>query len=266
MCIKEVTDYLESIAPPNLQESYDNAGLIVGNPYDEVRGILCCLDSVESIVEEAINLDCNLIVAHHPIVFRGLKKLNGKNYVERTVMKAIKHDIAIFAIHTNLDNVYKNGVNGKIAEKLGLINTEILAPKKDIPNEDKEIGSGMIGYLEKPMAEMDFLKYLKTTMEVGCVKYTQLLQKDIHKVAVCGGSGGFLLKNAIAQKADIFITADYKYHEFFDADGQIVIADIGHYESEQYTIELLHDLISQKFPNFATHFTKVNTNPVEYLC
>ncbi len=266
MTIKEVIDYLESIAPPYLQESYDNAGLIVGNPFEEVKGILCCLDSVEAIVEEAIKLGCNLIVAHHPIIFRGLKKLNGKTYVERTVMQAIKNDIAIFAIHTNLDNVYENGVNGKIAERLGLLQTEILAPKKVILDEDNAIGSGMIGFLEKPMEALDFLNYLKTTMQVGCVKYTQLLDKQIHKVAVCGGSGGFLLNKAIAQKADIFITSDYKYHEFFDADGKIVIADIGHFESEQFTIELLHQLISQKFPNFATHFTKVNTNPVKYLC
>lgn len=351
MKIKNITNYLETIAPPAYQESYDNAGLIVGNPSAEVTGVLCCLDSTEEIIDEAIEMNCNLVVAHHPIVFKGLKRFTGRTYVERVVMKAIKNDIAIYAIHTNLDNVYYKGVNAKIAEKLGLVDTKILAPKGSLqkmyvftppshsdilrkaffeagagqvnglgnmsyatlgvgtlgekgeaemklevvfpnilkgkmlnilfdkhPNEspvydiisientNEEIGSGMIGNLKKPMKEMAFLKFLKKQMNVGCIKYTKLRDKNIQKVALCGGSGGFLLRKAIAQKADIFITADYKYHEFFDADGKTIIADIGHYESEQFTIDLLHDLISQKFPTFAVHLTKLNTNPVSYLC
>ena len=350
MKIKELTSFLETIAPSAYQESYDNSGLIVGNPNDEINGVLICLDSTEAIIDEAIEKKCNVVVAHHPIVFRGLKRFNGKHYVERVVMKAIKNDVAIYAIHTNLDNVYSNGVNAKIAQKLGLINTQILAPKSglkkiftfvpteysekvraalfaagagDIPkfdnlsyatvgvgtqnqnggaqvkleftfpsvkqnaiikalqdshpyfdvpydiisieNKNTEVGSGMIGYLKDPMSEKDFLQKVKKQMKAGCVKYTKLRRKKISKVAVCGGSGGFLLKDAIRQGADIFITSDYKYHEFFDADGKIVIADIGHYESEQYTIELLYDIITEKFSNFAAYFTEINTNPVNYM-
>lgn len=350
MKIKELTAFLESIAPSSYQESYDNSGLIVGNPNDKIKGVLICLDSTEAIIDEAIEKKCNVVVAHHPIVFRGLKRFNGKHYVERVVMKAIKNDIAIYAIHTNLDNVYRKGVNTKIAEKLGLVNTQILAPKAglkkiftfvpvehsekvkkalfaagagqvpafknlsyatigvgtqgkkgfgqvkleftfpatqqyaiisalqkshpssnvpydiiSIENKNTEVGSGMIGDLKTPMNEKAFLKKVKKQMKAGCVKYTNLRRKKISRVAVCGGSGGFLLNNAIRQGADIFITSDYKYHEFFDADGKIVIADIGHYESEQYTIELLYDIITEKFSNFAAYFTEINTNPVNYL-
>lgn len=347
MKIKTVINYLESIAPPMYQENYDNAGLIVGNAEQSINGVLICLDSTEAVVEEAIAKNCNLIVAHHPIVFKGLKKITGKSYVERVLIKAIQNEIAIYAIHTNLDNVYFSGVNAKIAEKIELINTKILAPKGmlnklfafspihqsellkkqlfeigagvkpelnqhsyatlgvdtsnkhaagkikmeitfpnalrasivnlltkenidyDIiktENKDVFIGSGMIGELKKPMEEMTFLKMLKKKMKVTCIRYTQLLDKKIKKVALCGGAGGFLLGKAIQQRADIFITADYKYHEFFDADQKIIIADIGHYESEQFTIELIHKVLSQKFSNFAAHCTEVNTNPVHYLC
>lgn len=372
MKIKDVTSYLEQIAPPQYQESYDNAGLIVGDSQVEIIGILVCLDSTEMIVQEAIERGCNLIIAHHPIVFKGLKRFNGKNYVERTVISAIKNDVAIYAIHTNLDNVYRNGVNQKIAEKLGLENVKILAPKKQIlmkltsfvpqahtqqvlnalyaagagqigeyincsfrtegvgtfqptgianpfigtldkeeevqehrievifpsylefkilnalkqahpyeevayylhtlENVNQEVGAGVIGELKEATDEMSFLKHLKTTMQAGCVKYTQPLstiagndQKKVKKVAICGGSGGFLLGNAIAQGADIFVTADYKYHEFFDADGQILIADIGHYESEQYTIELLGDILQKAFKKLKVFSTKNLTNPVNYL-
>ncbi|MEN0005415.1 MAG: Nif3-like dinuclear metal center hexameric protein [Bacteroidota bacterium] len=266
--IKTLTDYLETIAPSALQESYDNAGLIVGNENTPIKGVLLCLDSIEAIVEEAIALNCNLIIAHHPIIFQGLKRLNGKNYVERTVLKAIKHDIAIYAIHTNLDNVYYQGVNAKIAEKLQLVDTKILSPKPTAASvglPESSVGSGMIGKLAAPMTERAFLQFIKDQMQVSCIKHTQLLGKPVEKVAVCGGAGGFLLKQAIRQGADIFITSDYKYHEFFDADGHLVIADIGHYESEQYTIELLHEIISQKFSNFALYCTNLDTNPVRYF-
>ncbi len=262
MKVFEITDYLEKIAPIHLQEGYDKAGLIVGDPKMEGKGAILCLDSIEEIIEEAIARDCNLIIAHHPIIFGGLKKLNGKNYVERTVQKAIKNDIAIYAIHTNLDNVYLNGVNGKFAEKLQLKKTRILAPK-DI--NTPEIGAGMIGELAEPMEALEFLEYLKLSMGVSCVRHTSILDRPVKKVALCGGSGSFLLNQALQQEADVFITGDFKYHEFFDADGKIIIADIGHYESEQYTIELLFEIISQKFSNFALHLTTVNTNPINYL-
>ena len=263
MTIKLVIQYLESIAPPFLQESYDNAGLIVGNPEDEIKGILVSLDAIESVVEEAIKTGCNMIVAHHPIVFKGLKKITGKNYVERTIIKAIKNDIAIYAIHTNLDNILYNGVNEKIAEKIGLQKCKILAPKK-LTFDNNEVGAGIIGTLPNPIEESAFLHTLKKTMETSCVKHTRLLNKPINKIAICGGAGSFLLPEAIKQEADLFITADFKYHEFFDANNQIVIADIGHFESEQFTIDLLTKLLSEKFSTFAIRSVSHSTNPVFY--
>ncbi len=346
MKIKDLTNYLESIAPTAHQESYDNAGLIVGDPNTPLKGVVICLDATEEVIEEAMKKKCNLVIAHHPIVFKGLKKLNGKNYVERVIIKAIKNDVAIYAIHTNLDNAYHQGVNAKIAEKIGLINTRILVPKKNlkklslvtpivasdtlrgallkagveseqssyasvgvahqngaskaavkievlfqadreravlkaihnhhplasptyniqsVENNNLRVGSGMIGELEVPIHEKPFLKQLKREMEINCIRHTKLSGRKISTVAVCGGSGSFLLPHAKAQGADIFITADYKYHEFFDADNQIVIADIGHYESEQFTIDLLFEIITNKFSNFAARCTKVNTNPIKYL-
>ena len=349
MKIKEIIACLEVIAPPVYQESYDNAGLLTGDPEAEATGALFCLDSTEAVLDEAIAKRCNLVVAHHPIVFRGLKRLTGRNYVERVVIKAIQHGVAIYAIHTNLDNVYSQGVNSKIAEKLGLRDTRILSPRQvlkklsayvppthsetvrqalfaagagslaqgdelsyatlgvgtaagtpgaqvklevffplalegaalralrdslpgqpfsyeivSIENPDTRIGAGLIGQLPKAMSGKAFLRHLKESMQLSCVRHTQLLEKPIRTVALCGGAGGFLLSNALAQGAEVFVTADYKYHEFFDADGRIVIADIGHYESEQFTIELLHGIISQKFSNFAAYCTEVNTNPVHY--
>ena len=261
--IKEITAHLESIAPLYLQESYDNAGLITGDPNWEVTNVLCSLDCTEAVVEEAVERGCNLVVAHHPIVFRGLKRLNGRNYVERTIIKAIKQDVAIYAIHTNLDNVLYRGVNAKIAERLGLLNTEILLAKPEVANP--AIGAGVIGELPTAMQEAAFLQWLKQTMLTGCVRHTRLLGKPIQTVALCGGSGSFLLPAAIARRADVYITADFKYHEFFDADGHLVIADIGHFETEQFTIDLLHEIISEKFTTFAPLKTSVNTNPVHYL-
>lgn len=351
--IREVIKELEQIAPPVYQEGYDNAGLIVGDASAEVSGVLTCLDSTEAVVEEAIARGCNLVVAHHPIVFKGLKRLTGRNYVERTVLKAIKNDVAIYAIHTNLDNVLHRGVNQRIGQRLGLEQPRILAPKSVLrklttyvpltqceqlraafldqgaeavavleqaslntrrngwSNEDNlngrtvrmevqygqgverqilntlrekhphesafyeiagidaqlpQVGSGLIGVLPESMAEEAFLQMLKERMQVSCIRYTALRQKDIRTVALCGGAGGFLLQQAIGAGADIFITADYKYHEFFDADGQIIIADIGHFESEQFTIPLLKEILSEKFTTFATYSTEVRTNPIQYWC
>jgi dinuclear metal center YbgI/SA1388 family protein len=262
MKIKELTTVLEKIAPPQYQEGYDNVGLIVGNPMTDITGVLVCLDSTEAVILEAVARGCNLVVAHHPIVFKGLKKLNGKNYVERTVITAIKNDVAIYAIHTNLDNMLYNGVNTKIAEKLGLTNLKILAPK--LP-DNQEVGAGIVGELPEPMTEMAFLQFLKTTMKAGVVRFTHPLSKNVKKVAICGGAGSFLLSNAIRSGADVFVTADFKYHEFFDADGQILIADIGHFESEQYTIDLLMGILQKEKPNFEIFSTKTVTNPVNYL-
>ena len=364
MNIKQITNFLESYAPLEYQESYDNCGLIIGDANAEVKGALITLDCTEAIIDEAIATGCNLVIAHHPIIFSGLKKLNGSNYIERAVIKAIKNDIAIYAIHTNLDNVH-NGVSAKIAEKLGLENCKILAPKSDLlrqlvvycptanaetlktalfeagagtigdydqcsftsigkgtfranenctpfvgeigenhtENEDrieviypkfKEraildamevahpyeqvahqiyvldnkhqlVGSGIIGELNVPVEAQVFLKNLKLNMQTDCVRHTSLVKQQIKTVAVCGGSGSFLLKNAMAAKADIFITADFKYHEFFDAENKIVIADIGHYESEQFTKDLIYDLLVKNFTKFAVRLSKVNTNPIKYL-
>ncbi|MBK9017429.1 MAG: Nif3-like dinuclear metal center hexameric protein [Saprospiraceae bacterium] len=261
--IKDITSHLETIAPLSYQEGYDNAGLITGDAGWELSNILCCLDATEAVIDHAIQQGCNLVVAHHPIVFKGLKRINGINYVERTIIKAIKNDIAIYAIHTNLDNVLYRGVNSKIAEKLGLLHTRILSPKPE--TNSLEIGSGLIGELPVAMDEVAFLKKLKETMLAGCVRHTRLLGRPIKTVALCGGAGSFLLPVAIARRADVYITGDFKYHEFFDADGHLVIADIGHFESEQFTIDLLHEIISEKFTTFAPLKTSVNTNPVHYL-
>lgn len=261
MQIQDIINALEAVAPPHLQESYDNAGLIAGDPEAALSGVLFCLDSTEAVVAEAKRKGCNLIVAHHPIVFRGLKRLNGATYVERTVMQAIRDDIALYAIHTNLDNVHQQGVNAKIAEKIGLRDTRILAPKPGLT----DIGAGLVGELVAPMPESDFLQHVKTVLRSGCVRHTALREKPVRRVAVCGGSGSFLLSDALRAGADAFVTADFKYHEFFDAEGRIVIADVGHFESEQFTIELLRDIVQDKFPNFALHLTEVRTNPVFYL-
>lgn len=261
MKIKDLTSHLETIAPLDLQESYDNAGLITGNPEQEITGVITALDAVEEVIDEALAHNCNVVVTHHPIVFRGLKKITGRTYVERTIIKAIRHGIAIYAIHTNLDNVLQQGVNARIGQRLQLKDTSILAPRP----EDEQTGSGLLGYLPEAMPEEQFLPYLKEHMQVNCIRHTRLLGKPVRKLAVCGGAGGFLLPQAIRQGAEVFITADYKYHEFFDADGQLIIADIGHYESEQFTIDLLYDIITQKFSTFAVRKTEIVTNPVRYF-
>jgi dinuclear metal center YbgI/SA1388 family protein len=364
MKLKEITDCLESYAPLAYQESYDNAGLICGNHEMDIVSALICLDSTEAVLDEAIEKGCNLVIAHHPIVFSGIKKFNGKSYVERVIIKAIKNNIAIYAAHTNLDNVY-NGVNAKIAEKLNLQNCRILAPQKDklkklitfcpeekgkdlrialfsvgagqigaydecsfngigtgtfragkganpfvgdvgklheekevkieivypvniesklinalikahpyeepafdliaLSNDHKRLGSGLIGELPEELPEMEFLKLLKDKMKAAGLRYTNLLNRNVKKVAICGGSGSFLLKNALNEEADVFVTADFKYHQFFDAENRIIIADIGHYESEQYTSELFYDILKKKFSTFALHLSKINTNPINYL-
>ena len=364
MQIREITGYLDTLASPDLQESYDNAGLLTGNPDWTCTGILCTLDATEAIVNEAIQKKCNLIVAHHPIIFRGLKRITGKNYIEKTIIAAIKNDIAIFAIHTNLDNVL-NGVNGKIAAMLGLQNISILLPKENtlkkiytyapeahaekvrnaifaaggghisnysecsfntpgtgtfkagegsqpfigaigkrheedeikieiilpshlenkivaalkashpyeevayevinLNNTHPETGSGITGFLPQEMDESDFLTLVKSVFNVPAIRHSKRLGKKIKKIAICGGAGSFLINAALYSDSQAFITSDLKYHEYFDANDRIVLVDVGHYESEQYTIELLSNELAQKFPNFAVLKTEVNTNPVQYF-
>jgi len=272
MTVRNICQYLEEIAPLSYQFDFDNAGLLVGDSRKDVSNVLISLDCTEDVVEEAVQKKCNLIISHHPIIFKGLKQLTGANYVERTVMKAIRNNIALYASHTNLDSVGQ-GVNGKIAGKLGLQNTCILSPSthlsqqnmNDTSDNAEQTGLGMAGDLNQEMDELAFLQHLKSTMKAGCIRYTELRNRPVKRVAVCGGAGGFLLNTAKQANADVFVTSDYKYHEFFDAEGDLVIADIGHYESEQFTIELLRDLLTQKFPNFAFLPTDTNTNPVNYL-
>ncbi len=364
MKIQDITSFLETIAPLSLQENYDNAGLITGNADWECTGIITSLDATEEVVMEAIEKKCNLIVAHHPIIFSGLKKINGKNYVENAVIAAIKNDIAVYAIHTNLDNVLK-GVNGRMADKLGLINRRILQPKNNtlkklfcfvplefaekvrnaifaagagqisnysecsfntagkgtfkpgegttpfsgkigerqwedeikmemifpawqerniyaamidahpyeevaydiiaLENHQLTVGSGVLGTLSKPVTEPAFLAFVKEQFNLPMVRHTPLTGKMVNTVALCGGAGSFLIGAAIAASADFYISSDIKYHEFFDANNRLVIADIGHYESEQFTIGLLFDILSKKFPTFAVLKTGIITNPVQYF-
>ena len=364
MKAKQVIEILEALAPPALQESYDNSGIICGNPQMEVQSALLSLDCTEAVLDEAIEEGAQMLICHHPLIFGSLKSISGKNEVERCLIKAIKNDIMIYAIHTNLDNVM-DGVNAKLAEKIGLKECSILRPmntqlsklvffvpikqsnevrdaifeagagdignyshcsfKADgegsfrandmadpfvgekgkvhfekeqrvevifpnyksskilgalkaahpyeevaydiypLQNQWEQAGSGMIGKLNEPMATEDFLKRLKKQLDCGCIRYTNVHKENVEKVAICGGSGSFLLKDAIANGADVFVSGDFKYHQFFEADDQIIIADVGHYESEQFTAELLKEYLQEKIPNFATYLSRTKTNPINYL-
>ena len=260
MKIQDITSVIETLAPLGYQEAYDNAGLNVGNLNDEVESALVCLDCTEEVVDEAISIGADLIIAHHPLIFGGIKQVSSSDWLGRILIKAIKHNISIYAVHTNLDNVI-NGVNTKICEKIGLINTKILAPKPGMDN----VGDGMIGELKQEMLLDDLLDLLKNDFKAKGIRYTEIIKEKVRKIAVCGGSGSFLLSDAIAENADVFITGDFKYHQFFDANNEIVIIDIGHYESEQYTKSLLYEFLSKKIPNFAIVLSGINTNPVNYF-
>ena len=263
MNIQTITNYIEELAPLKYAEDFDNVGLLVGNYTTEVSGVLVTLDTLEETVDEAIANNCNLIISFHPIIFSGLKKLNGNTYVERVVLKAIKNDIAIYATHTALDNV-ERGVSGRICEVLGLMNPQILIPKPDTSSEGN-IGMGMIGDLPNEMNENDFLQFIKTTMNTECIRHSEKLGKPIKKVAVLGGSGSFAIKNVISSKADAYISADFKYHDFFSAEKQVLLTDIGHYESEQFTKNLLVEYLTKKFTNFAVILSEKSTNPIYYI-
>jgi dinuclear metal center YbgI/SA1388 family protein len=263
MKIKEITDYIEALAPLHYAEDFDNVGLLVGTYETEVSGVLVALDTLEETVDEAIAANCNLIVSFHPIIFSGIKKLNGTTYVERVVLKAIKNNIAIYATHTALDNV-KNGVSGKICEVLGLENSRVLIPKTNSTSKEV-IGMGMLGELTTEMNEVDFLHFLKSTMKTSCVRHSEFIGKTIKTVAVLGGSGSFAIENAIHSKADAYISADFKYHDFFKAEKQLLLADIGHYESEQFTKNLLVEYLTKKFTNFAIILSEKSTNPIYYI-
>lgn len=364
MKLREITNSLEKLAPLSLQESYDNCGLLVGDPESHIGAALLTLDCTEAVVDEAIALKCNLIIAHHPLIFQGLKRLSGATDAGRALLKAIKNDIAIYAIHTNLDNV-PQGVNQMMAEKLGLQQCRVLEPREGqlcklvvfVPHSHaaavrqalfdagaghigqydqcsfnleghgtfrgsaestpfagqagslhtepetrvevilprwkerdavaamrsahpyEEVafdlypllnvapiaGAGMVGLLPAPEPVHEFLQRVKTTFGARAVRHTALVHATVEKVALCGGSGSFLLRAAIQAGAQVFISADFKYHQFFDAENRIVIADIGHFESEQYTPVVIERWLASNFPTFATHFSRVNTNPIQYL-
>lgn len=275
--IHEIVSAFEAVAPLALQESYDNSGLIVGEMGAQVSKALLCLDSTEAVVDEAIAKGCDLIIAHHPIVFGGLKRFTGGDYVQRAVIKAIRNNIAIYACHTNLDNVLRGGVNERIAQQLGFEAERVLRPvAADFGSfvgigglDDSDVfstaGAGVLCNLQKPMNVLDFLQHVKAKMGVEVVKYTKCDVEMVSKVAICGGAGSFLIGDALRAGADAFITSDVKYHEFFDAEGKMLLCDIGHYESEKYTIDLFSNILSAKFPKFATIFAGTITNPIDYL-
>ena len=249
---------LERFAPLPLQESWDNAGLQVGLTETEVSGALLCLDVNERIVDEAIRKGCNLIVSHHPLLFRGLKTISDLTDVQRTVRKAIQSGIAVISMHTNMDNA-RGGVNFRIAQKLGLENVVFLAPKAD------DAGSGVMGELTEAMAADDFILKVKKAFGVECAMCNELLRRPVKKVAVCGGAGDFLLDEALKTGADAFITGEMHYHQYFGYEQQIQICVIGHYQSEQYTTEVFEEIIRKECPGVKTFIAETNTNPILYI-
>src|SRR5450432_674543 len=259
MKISEIIQYLESIAPPAYQEAYDNSGLISGNIITDCTGVLVSLDCTEEIIQEAFEKKCNLIVSHHPLIFRPIRRISMENSQGRTLITAIKKDITLYAIHTNLDNIL-SGVNGAIADKIGLINWEILLPK----DGQSSVGSGMIGNLKQAVPENQFLMDLRESFHLPLIRHSPLTGGMVSRIAICGGAGSFLIFNALQAGADFFISSDIRYHEFFEAEGKMVIADIGHFESEQFTIDLLCKVLLDKYRNFAVLKTDTVTNPVKY--
>lgn len=262
MKIKEVLSALERFAPLPLQADFDNAGLQVGLTEVELSGALLCLDVTEQIVDEAISLGCNLIVAHHPLIFRKLSCISNQNYVQRVVIKAIENHITIVAMHTNMDSA-KGGVNYKIAEKMKLQNLSFIGKTQLV--DGVEGGEGVVGTLQQAMAADDFIVMLKQVFDVECVQANELLRRPIQKVALCGGSGAFLLKNALQAGADAFVTGEMGYHDFFDMQQRIQLAVIGHYQSEQYTNEIFKYIIEKECPNAMCRLSSINTNPIMYF-
>ena len=261
MKAKQILDALEQYAPLPLQDSFDNAGLQIGlTEEQEVTGALLCLDVTEDVIDEAVRKGCNLIVAHHPLLFHGLKSITGKTYVERCVVKAIKNGVGIYAAHTNLDNA-QGGVNYRIAEKIGLDNIAFLETKQSLMPS----GAGVIGVLPEAEDEEPFLNRLKTLFDIKCLRHNALCGRKIRKVALCGGAGGFLLDNAIKQGADAFLTGEMRYHDYFGHDGDLLIAEMGHYESEQYTMDIFEDMLRRHYLELTIEKTSLTTNPLYYL-
>lgn len=270
MKIKEITDALEIFAPLPLQDGFDNAGMQVGLTDVKTTGALLCIDVTEDVVEEAADLGFNLIISHHPLMFREYKSVTGKDYTERCVISAIRNGIAVYSIHTNLDNA-PEGVSYKMAEKIGLNDVKTLDAKEYVlrnPDGTQETlvgGAGVIGELAKPMEETEFLKRMKEAFGTHCVKHTRLTGRPVYRVALCGGAGAFLMGKAMNDHADAFVTGEIKYHDYFRCEGRMLVAEIGHYESEQYTKDIIQDFLNRKFPSLRTEQTKINTNPIKYL-
>ena len=261
MLVKDILSCITEVAPLQWQESYDNAGLQVGDLDAEARKALVCLDITEEIVDEAVAKQCNLIISHHPLIFRGLKHLTPQTYIERAVMKAVKHDIAMISMHTNLDNSYL-GVSRVLAERLGLRNLHLLQPSADEP---ECCGAGMVGEFDHPMEETEFLGLVADVIGSPCLRHSALTGLKIRKVALCGGSGSPFMQDALGQKVDAYLTADIKYHDFFVPEGNILLVDGGHFETEQFTKELICELIRKKFPTFAAEIAETRTNAVYYF-
>lgn len=258
--VRDITQVIETFAPRSLQESYDNAGLQVGDPEMEVSAVLLCLDVTEEILEEAIQRQCNLVISHHPLIFRGLKELTGKTATERIAIRAIRENVAIYAAHTNLDSAW-DGVSHEIAHSLGLDNLEVLEPKECETN----CGLGVIG-TTRPTPKLEFLRKIKETFSVKALKYSDRWRGIvIKKVAVCGGSGASLIPEAIRKGADMIVTGDVKYHDFTEYGYDIVIADIGHFESELCTRKIFSRIIREKYPDCVTYFSETEKNPIKYL-
>ena len=266
--VSEILSYITEVAPIHWQESYDNSGLLVGDANALVDKVLLTLDLTEKVIDEAIENSFHLVISHHPLIFKGLKNILVDDTTGRIITKAIKHDISIAAMHTNIDNSFY-GVNRVLAEQLGLKDLNILHPNNSatqtLSDSDTQIGSGMIGFLENEVSENDFLKIIKEKLNVGAIRHSEFLNKPIRKVAICGGSGAFLINDAKRCGADAYITADLKYHDFFDADNEILIIDAGHFETEQFIKQLFADIILKKNPKFAVQISRVNTNSVNYF-
>lgn len=258
--VKDICTAIESAAPLNLQEDYDNAGLQVGDPEMEVTGALLCLDATEEIIDEALDRRCNMIVSHHPLIFKGIKSLTGRTAVERMVIKAIKNDIAVYSAHTNLDSALE-GVSYEMAHALGLENLKVLEPKSDNPST----GLGIIG-TTPTVPKLEFLRLIKETFNVKALRYSgQSPQIVIRKVALCGGAGASMIKDAVQAGADIFITGDIKYHDYTTYGLDIILVDVGHFESEFDATKILSRIIREKFPDFTTYFSKTESNPIKYI-
>ncbi len=259
MIARDIAAIIEELAPLNVQEPWDNAGFTVGDPSAGVKGVLLCVDVTPEIIDEAVDRGANMIISHHPAIFNGLKQLTGLSHTERVVEKAIKNDILLYAAHTNLDNV-PQGVNWAIAAQLGLNDVQVLAPGP----AGYGTGSGAVGNLPRPVPTEQWVDFLKRTFSIPYVRHSQFFTPDIQRVALCGGSGAFLMDEAIKAGAQCFVSAEFKHHHFFEAQQRLLIVDAGHYESEKYVLSIFFELLTKKMPNFAVRIAENICNPVIY--